>query len=449
MKTVVAMLSLCVLALAAHACAGTPEDQAIANTLMKQIVNLTHQELSEMAPNQPGFVPSHRDHSKDFASCYMLAFLYKTPSLLNPYYGKASTRDKAIAIADWIARTNARPEWPLYLLAQTYGLLKADIPPETTKAWRAYVENYVATRGIEPFFYTSPNHEAWNAMAIYRAGQVFGEKRWMTVGARLMHELMKMQTPLGYFDEGPGHGPSMKYNNLQIAAMLLYADFSGDQQVLADSKKLFDFMVRYSYPDGSPIAALDGRKDYSFGYFGTLCYGIDRWPLGKELDLRIYGTRKKWGILNVNSPHYDFSNWYADVGGRLLVDEYRSWRPNAPAAPLPQDKDGYRAVGNSCTFRGGVVRQHGWMVALSAINSDVPRYSHSIFQLERQSRIGIWNVKTGLIIGGGSNMVGTKMPLANFELLTGFRGVTSDFGTLGGGRELDRQAVYFPRALKA
>lgn len=89
------------------------------------------------------------------------------------------------------------------------------------------------------------------------------------------------------------------------------------------------------------------------------------------------------------------------------------------------------------------------MVALSAINSDVPRYSRSIYQLERQSRIDIWHQGVGLIIGGGSNMVGAKMPLANFELLTGFRGVSSYFGTLKGGGPHDRQAVYFPRVLKA
>jgi len=428
------------------------EKNAIANTLMKQMVDFTARALQQWDPKRPGFIGSPDEKMEDLDTCYLLAFLYKTPSPLNPYYGKPSARNEAVAIANRIVNADTGGigrEWPLFWLDQTFALLKPQIPQKTAEAWKAFVTDYVATRGRRPFLYTSPNHDAWNAMAIYRAGQVFGEERWMEMGAGLMHESIKMQTALGYFDEGPGHGPSMKYNSIQLAAMMLYYHFSKDPVAFAASRKLAAFMIRYSYPDGSPIAAFDGRQDYWPGYFGTLCYGLNRWPLGSELIERIYRTREKWGMLSVSSPHYNLSAWYAGFGSMLLVDEYRSLRDSALPAPLPQDKDGYRATDNGPTFHGGVTREHDWMVALSAINSDIPRYSHSIYQLERQSRIGIWNKETGLIIGGGSNMVGAKMPLANFELLTGFKGVSSDFGTLSGGNELDRQAVYFPRALKA
>ncbi|MGH9615699.1 MAG: hypothetical protein ACRD28_03075 [Acidobacteriaceae bacterium] len=424
---------------------------AIANTLMKQMVDLTNQALREWDPKRSRFIGDRNaENSSVLDTCYLLAFLYKTPSPLNPYYGIASTRDDAIAIADRIVAADAdfHNEWPLYWLDQTYALLKPEIPPQTAEAWKAYVADYVATRGRRPFFYTAPNHESWNAMAIYRAGQVFGEEQWMALGAGLMHELIKEQTALGYFDEGPGHGPSMKYNSVQLTAMMLYYKFSNDPVAFAASEKLASFMIRYSYPDGSPIATFDGRQNYWIGYDGTLCYGLDRWPLGSELIQRIYRTRQEWGMLDVQSPQYNLSEWYADFGSQFLVDEYRSLRDSALPAPLPQDKDGYRAADNGPTFHGGVAREHGWMVALSAINSDIPRYSPSIYQLERQSRIGIWNEKTGLIIGGGSSMVGAKMPLANFELLTGFKDVSSNFGTLSGGSERDRQAVYFPTALK-
>jgi hypothetical protein len=422
----------------------------IANTLMKEMVDRTTQALRGWDPKQSRFIGSENaENSGILNTSYLLAFLFKTPSPLNPYYGKSSARDEAIAIANRIVATNDRLEWALYWIDQTYDSLKPEIPSKTVESWKGFVTDYVATRGQRPFFYTSPNHEAWNAMAIYRAGQVFGEQRWMALGTGLMHQLIKEQTALGYFDEGPGHGPSMKYNGLQLAPMMMYYKFSNDPVAFDASRKLATFMIRYSYPDGSPIAAFDGRQDYWIGYFGTLCYGLNRWPLGSELIQRIYRTREKWGMLDAKSPHYNLSEWYAGFGSMLLVDEYRSLGDSALPAPLPQDVDGYRAVDNGPTFHGGVAREHGWMVALSAINSDIPRYSHSIYQLERQSRIGIWNEKAGLTIGGGSNMVGEKMPLANFELLTGFNGVSSDFGTLSGGDELDRQAVYFPTAVKS
>lgn len=427
-------------------------NDAIANTLMKQMVDYTAQALQQWDPKRHRFIGSLDENNEHLDTCYFLAFLYKTPSPLNPYYGKPSARNEAIVIANQIATTDTGSmgrEWPLYWLDQTYALLKQGIPLKTTESWKAYVASYVATRGHRPFFYTAPNHEAFNAMAIYRAGQVFGEDQWMAFGSGVMHELIKEQTALGYFNEGPGHGPSMKYNGVQLAGMMLYYEFSHDPVAFAASKKLANFMIHYSYPDGSPIAAFDGRQDYWIGYEGTLCYGLNRWPLGSELIQRIYRTRQKWGMLNVRSPHYNVSAWASDFGSQFIVDEYRSLRDSALPAMLPQDKDGYLVVGNGPTFHGGVTREHGWMVALSAINSDIPRYRPSPYQSERQSRIGIWNEKTGLIIGGGSNMVGAKMPLANFELLTGFNGVRSNFGILSGGNESDRQAVYFPTALNA
>jgi len=238
----------------------------------------------------------------------------------------------------------------------------------------------------------------------------------------------------------------MKYNQVQLAPMLLYYDYTQDPVALDACRKLADFMIRYSFPDGSPIGTFDGRQSYSFGYFGTLCYGLDRWPLGKELNRRIYRTRKKWDILSLDSPYYSFSEWYAYFGIFFMLDEYRSLQHEAPSAPLPQDKNGYAMVEESPSFDGGVVRQNDWMVAMSAHISDVPRYRRGPYQLERQSRLDIWHEKTGLIVGGGHSMVGSNPPLANFMLLTGYADVTAEHGLMAGGDDQQRQSMYFPRA---
>lgn len=423
------------------------EDAEIADALMRQLVDFTAKALKEWDPNQPGLVPHHAAQSHDHDPAYALAFLYKTPHRLNPYHGKTEIRDTAIAIGDRIAARKMTAEWPFYLLCQVYGLLEDEIPEKKRREWKAYANHYITTRGMRPFGYTAPNHESYNTLAILRAGQVFGEKSWEAHGTRLMHQLIKMQTELGYFDEGKHHGPSMQHNQYQLAAMLLFHDYSKDEAALEASRKLAEFMIRYSFPDGSPISAFDGRHNFHLGYRGTLTYGTDRWPMGKELNRRIYRARKQRGILDVSSPHYSFTDRFAYFGTFFIVDEYRGLRKDAPAAPLPQDRNGYRMVEKGPSFHGGVTRQHDWMVALSAIDSHVPVYTRGPYQLERQSRLDIWHPDTGLVIGGGPSRVGAEVPLANFLLLTGHAGVDASFGHLEGGSVGDRQAIYFPRAV--
>ncbi len=424
------------------------EEQEIADAFIRQLVDFTAIVLEEMDPNQPGVCYPKRPNDHNQTPGYPMAYLYKTRHPLNPYQGDRKIRDTAIAITDKIAQSKTLLEWPLYNLCQTYQLLRDDVPAAKARQWKEYAGHYVSIRGIRPFSYTSPNHEAWNALAILRAGQVFGERGWVVRAGQIMHQLIKLQTDLGYFDEGMHHGPSMKYNQVQLAPMLLYYDYSKDEAVLAASKRLANFMIRYSFPDGSPIGALDGRQSYSLGYFGTLCYGLDRWPLGKEINRRIFRTRKNWGVLNARSPYHNLSDWYAYFGFGLVLDEYLSLKADALTTPLPQDKDGYRMVERGPSFSAGVVRRHDWMVALSGILSDVPRLGTSPYQLERQSRLDVWHKKTGLIIGGGHNMRGDEVPLANFVLVTGFRDVNCDFGRVTGGETLDRQALYFPRNIR-
>ncbi|MBN2290043.1 MAG: hypothetical protein JXQ83_11975, partial [Candidatus Glassbacteria bacterium] len=375
--------------------ASAEEERELADALMSQVVGFAAIALEERDPDTPGICYAKSPNEHNQTPCYPLAYLYKTPHRLNPYYGDKKIREAAVAICDYIAGIRSTLEWPLYSLCQVYGLLEDELDPERKKQWLDYAEYYAGTRGIRPYFYTSFNHEAWNALAVLRAGQVFGRPEWEEQGRRLMRQLLKVQTDLGYFDEGPHHGPSLKYNQTQLAPMLLFADYSGDRLVLASARKLADFMIRYSFPDGSPMGTFDGRQSWSLGYYGTLCYGLDRWPQGKELNRRIYRTRKKWGFLDPHDKHYNLSDWYAYFGFGFLLDEYLSLKPEAPAALLPQDEDGYLLVESGPSFNGGVARQHGWIVALSGINSDIPRVAESVYRLERQSRVDVWHEKTG------------------------------------------------------
>lgn len=420
------------------------EESEITATFIRQMVELSRIALEDMDPNTPGVRLNSDDHTHDADICHAMALLYKTPHPLNPYYRDKKFRDQTIAIASHIAAARMRPEWPLYILSQVYSLLKDELPPATRQAWEAYAADYVRTEPERPLFRTAPNHEAVSALAVFRAGQVFGKPEWMEKGRALMRRQLPRQTELGYFDEGAG--PSMKYNGVQLAAMLQFYDYSGDKSVLEASRKLANFMIRYSFPDGTPIATFDGRQDYALGYFGTLPYGMDRWPRGKELNRRIFRTRRQRDVLDPRGPYYAYSNWYANFGTFYVPDEIRALRPDAPAEPLPQDHNGYRMVESGPSFAGGVIRQHDWMVAMSAIKADME--GKSIYQLERQSRLDIWHPRAGLVLGGGHNMIGAETPLANFVLAPADGSIQVGFGNVAGD-PVKRRTAYFPGYVKA
>lgn len=416
----------------------------LAGTFIRQMVELSRVALADMDSNRLGVRKNLVDHTHDADICHAMALLYKTRHPLNPYYGDKVFRDQAIAMANHIAAVRLRPEWPVYVVSQVYSLLKDELSPETRQAWEAYAADYVQTEPERPLFRTAPNHEAISALAVFRAGQVFGKPEWMEKGRALMRRQLPRQTELGYFDEGVG--PSMKYNGIQLAAMLLFHDYSGDPATLEASRKLADFMIRYSFPDGTPISAFDGRQSYSLGYFGTLTYGMDRWPRGKEINRRIFRTRQRRDVLESNSRYYSYSNWYANFSTFFVPDEFRSLRPEAPTEPLPQDSNGYRMVENGPTFSGGVIRQHDWMVALSAMKGDAAH--EGIYQIERQSRLDVWHPKAGLVIGGGHNMIGAEIPLANFVLAPADGSLKVDFGRVSGDR-IKRRIAYYPGYAKA
>lgn len=433
------------LALQSYA-APADEEKRLADSMVSQLVRLVEIALEDMDPSQPGVAYARMPNEHNQTPCYPMAWLYANEHPLNPYHGDRKMFDTAVAICDHTARNRGTLEWPLYTLCQVYELLEDELDPQRKKAWKDYAAYYVSVRANRPFFYTSWNHEGWSSLAIYRAGQVFDEPQWREFGLRMMHQLLKVQEDLGYFDEGPHHGPSMKYSQVQVHAMLLFADYSGDRQVLEASRKLADFLIRYSFPDGTPIGTFDGRQSWSLGYGGMLLYGFDRWPLGKTINRRLFRTRERRGVLDPDFEHYSISDWYEYFGMAFKMDEYLSLRPDAPASSLPQDADGYLMVEEGESFDGGTARNHGWMVAISAIDSDIPRLGASQYRLERQSRLDVWHNRAGLIIGGGHNLRELDVPLANFHVVTGYAGVDVEWGELTGDASwYDKRSAYIPR----
>ncbi len=444
------LLTVCFTVLAVEFLCAAAGEQEISDTLMRQMVGFVDVVIEEADPDNPGIVYAKAPDDHNQNPCYPLAWLYKTKHPLNPYFGDTDIRDRALAICDRIVELKSVLEWPCYVLCQIHEMLGDEISPARKQQWKEYVQYYVEHRGQRPFGYTSPNHEAWNALAVFRAGQVFDQPGWQDLGRRAMRQLLKLQSGPGYFDEGPHHGPSTKYNQLQLTAMLLFADYAQDKQVAEAAKKLSDFMLRYSFPDGWTSGALDGRQNGYVGYFGTLCYGWDRWPEHKTLTRRIFETRGRLGMLSPGSEFFNLSDWYSYFGSWFVVDEFLALQPDAPSAPLPQDSNGYLACDSSPTFEGGAARNHDWMVIVSAINSHVPLIGQSLYRLDRQSRLDIWHQDVGLIVGGGHNLRGNEVALANAIVLTDWHDVSCEYGFFGETENYyDRLTTYVPRALKA
>jgi hypothetical protein len=427
--------------------AGPGQADSVQDDLFGQMVELVPIILEEMDPEKPGVPYGKAPNLHNMGPSYMFSFLYKTRRPDNPYFNDKRLLKASIEMCDHIVETNQSGlEWPMYNLCQTYELLRDELPAATVRRWKEGARYYANHRGIRPYFFTSFNHEAWNALAVYRAGQVFGEPGWVEQGRFLMDRLLEIQHPMGYWEEGPHHGPSIKYNQLMLEPIIIYADYSGDKAALAAARKLADFMIRYSLPDGSLSGAIDGRQGYFLSYFGSTLYGLDRWPQGKSLNRKLIEVRKRYSSFSPNDKFYSLSDWYAYFGMFCLVDEFRSIVPSTPTEPLPQSVNGYLAEDHRDGFDAGIIRNHDWCVILSGIFSDIPKVGESMFRLERQSRLDVWHEKTGLIIGGGHNMPRKNPPLANVFMMTGFRG-DSDFGDMVGDDYNGFRSLYFPRAV--
>lgn len=174
-------------------------EQEISDALMKQLVEFVSIGMQETKIEEMEFSHSGKPYVHNLSTCYAMAWLYKNSHPLNPYYGKIEIRDEAIAYCDCMAEKKLILEWPMYAFCQVYDLLRDELPEAKKRLWRDYAGYYISTRGKRPYFYTSFNHEAYNALAVLRAGQVFNNREWEQQGRGLMRQLIKIQTEPGNF----------------------------------------------------------------------------------------------------------------------------------------------------------------------------------------------------------------------------------------------------------
>lgn len=369
-----------------------------------------------------------------------LAFLYAHRIEGNRYHGDASILEKLIRQADAICAA-ARPakdgtlgaEWIPYNLMEALHWLGPQLTSQQRSRWLAALgEHLERMKLVSNYLSTAPNHFIWRAALLYRAGQLFDNPGWRRWGQFLARQICKMQTPDGYWDESRrGQGPSPHYHRTFLHGLDLYYRFSDDQQVRQPLYRAIDFAVRSAYPDGVPIETFDGRQPYLAAFATAMAANaLSRTPAGRRLLRRQMARMDELGIADARKPCGFALTWYVFATTDFMIDCYR-FAQDGPETLLPQEadrhRDGFIFTGQQGTGGGCVLRQGPWFLAVSAAESDVPRFAPHVYITERQSGFSIYHEAAGLLVGGGNRMR-NHIPLANAHVITGWQDVDCTAG---------------------
>jgi len=410
-----------------------------------------------------------REQGKDAAYWHCLrplAYLYKNELSGNPYFRDDSILEKIIRQGDAIckvaqaAKTSAGAmqkigdlafdtdadestgrgslgvEWIPYNLVECIDWLGDELGTNRKAAWtRAVAAHLDGMKLVSNYISTAPNHFIWRAALLYRAGQLFDNAAWRRSGGFLARQVSRMQTADGYWDEAHrGQGPSPNYHRTHLHGLDLYYRFSGDDEVRDALYKGVEFAVRAAYPDGTPIETFDGRQPYLAAFaVGMAANALSRTPRGRRLLRNQTSRLDELGVTDATSPTGFAVNWYAFATTDFMTDCVR-FMEEGPEEPLPQEADGHEdtfALSGSGGVGGGVVARRGkWFLAVSAAETDVPRFIPNVYITERQSGFSVRHDDAGVVAGGGNRMR-NHAPLANAHVLTGWMGVDCAAGVYG------------------
>ncbi|MCX7804657.1 MAG: alginate lyase family protein [Planctomycetota bacterium] len=388
---------------------------------------------------------------------YAAAYLYTLDHPENPFRGEAEMSRICFDLFDCLCmkyeasrKAGKMPdttEWPPYAMAEVMRMLPpGELGEARRRRWAEALAFWCESVAAKPFFFTSPNHEAWKCMAMYSAGLSLDRPDLREEALFQMRQEIAYQTPDGFWEEGRHHGPSLSYNYMQLHPMARVAEMSGDGTIRAAAIRLAGFMADFHFPDGTLMACLDGRQPYGFGP-AVVVPGQDITPAMREIARRAAAFKERHGCFS-DPRRIASSYWGLAAGMAMPTDGARFFREaDEPPVALPMDADGAVVERHSAWMDGGAIRRGGFVTALSGIVSDIPKETRSPFRLLRQNRIDLWHEKTGLILGGGHHDARHNPPFANVVMDTGFCGRT-DRGSLDPAL-WDRQLSYiFPRAAR-
>jgi len=331
----------------------------------------------------------------DQNAIYPLAVAWATESKDNPYYHDPKLLDAIMAGGDaliedmdstgqWEFRKKDGSTWGQTYMPWTYsrwirafGLIKDSMPPERRKRWEKAI-----LLGCDGISTTQLKHvqniPAHQAMALYRAGQIFNRKDWCEQAKEFMKKVVAEQDPGGFWTEN--YGPVVMYNFVYVDALGTYYAMSRDETVRPALERAAEFHAAFTYPDGSKVETVDERNPYQSSIvFGNV--GFSFTPEGRGY------LQQQLEILKHKGKGIDPDN----IANFILYGE------EGPISPTP-------AADRNRTFESidhkSLIRRKGdWFICLSAYHCPVVERR---WIQDRQNLVSIFNDRCGLIIGGGN-----------------------------------------------
>lgn len=274
--------------------------------------------------------------------------------------------------------------WTIFHWCEAYALLRDVLDRATRKRWERGLTR--AYEGLARTHERPINHNIpmWNGMSLVRGAQVFEREAWHTIGKRLIEHNMAHLHPHGYWPEGDG--PTYGYNCVYIHALGLYHAFTGDRRVMPALRKAVTFQTTFCYPDGSGIAAVDGRQRYH-AQLGTMGWpGYSLTAAGRRL------MELSWP--GMKAAHEDLPNAHLASTCQYLPDD-------TSTAPLLVDRKRARTVYR----KSALVRRHdAWTLCVSGYGTPpASRAANSTARwiMTRSNCLSVWHDKLGVIVGGG------------------------------------------------
>src|SRR5262245_53593413 len=347
-------------------------------------------------------IAAEKELKSNPGALFCAAVLYSKQHPANPLFRDKKKLELALALGDLFAAQSEKDtaenkqdyEWEIHFWLDTYRSLDSELGDERRARWKKEIEKIVRWFAREtaaridfpryqgPYIRTSTNHLALFASTVYLAGRVLPDKEWDKLGARALHRLAtEEQTEDGYWGEFTDNGPATGYNYITMCCVALYWEHSRDTDALKALRRATDFHQHFTWPDGTPVEAINGRNRYwaasAWGQFG-----FSHWPDGR----RYAGLlAERVAVRKVSSRDL----------GRMAQNAL--YFHEGPTEAIPQEQP--NAV-HRMKVPAGIRKTGPWVVCLSGL-IDAPIDSQ--FTLDRQGHLSIYHQKLGLIVTGANS----------------------------------------------
>ncbi len=281
-------------------------------------------------------------------------------------------------------------DWPVFCWQETLRMLESDLPPDMFSRHREKLCTVIAihfdqtnaamTASPDPFKTQVHNLFVWRALMLYRAGVLWQNEAWESLGIDILGKAIHAQNPEGWWSEG---GPTVGYNLVTATAISFYCEWSGDQDALNAMEKAARFHDAFAYPDGTRIETIDGRMRYDPHVMLYIPPTFSRFPEGQaylERNFRALSKEKAFEVSDIQG--------FSFLG---FIYEHLTDTPQ----PDTIRNDTLRLMP---TLHSAVMRQGDWCCTLCGFENITHMGG---FRLERQNLLSVWHAKTGLILGGG------------------------------------------------